>query len=142
MKKLLVLGVLACYLLPTWAFAQITKDNLIGRWNLVDFNMQGKKGKLTTQEQNTITMMRNALKENPKFMYFVFKADGSFQAQPSTDGSDTTPTWTYSNDILTITSGKKKKSEQYKLESLNEGKLTFTALKSKVAIPILTFEKE
>jgi|GEM_PF-5045322 len=143
MKELLFVGILACLTCYQTAFAQITSHNLVGKWGLVNFDMQPKKanGKLTDKETETVNMMREALKSQPELMSFTFKADGSFLAEPKTDDSDQTATWKLKNNVLSLTSGKKKKTEEYSLKLLANGNLEFKALKSKVAIPVMTFEK-
>ena len=146
MKKTIFLGVFI-YLLSSFnvSFAQITSESLIGKWGLVDYNMIPKKvnGKLTDKEVETVGMMQKALKAQPKFMGFTFNTDGTLLVTPKTDDSDQTAFWQLkSKNILSITSGKKKKTEEYSLKLLANGNLEFKALQSKVALPVLTFAKE
>lgn len=146
MKKSILLGIIAYFLLSfNVSFAQITSESLIGKWGLVNFDMQPKKvnGKLTDKETETVNMMKEMLKSQPKMMSFTFKTDGILVAEPKTDDSDQTALWKLKkNNILSITSGKKKKTEEYSLKLLANGNLEFKALKSKVAIPVMTFEKQ
>lgn len=144
MKKTFFLALCMLYFCSMQAFAQITKENLIGRWALVDFDMEAKNKKktLTKQEVETVQMMKQALKAQPKFMAFNFNEDGTFLAEPKTDDSDGNATWKLKKNIVSLTSGKKKKTEQYTLRLLANGNIEFKAVKSLIAIPVLTFEKD
>jgi len=144
MKKLIFVGILACLTFSQTSFAQVTSQNLIGKWRLVDYDMQPKKsnGKLTDKETEIINMMKEGLKSEPELLIFIFETDGSFLAEPVTDDSDQNATWKLKNNVLSITSGKKKKTEEYNLKLLDDGNLEFKTLKSKVAIPVMTFEKD
>ncbi len=130
--------------MPVNTFAQITKETLIGKWVLVDFAMIPKKekGKLTPKEIETVDMMKQVLQSQPKFMSFTFKEDGTLLAEPKTEDSDANATWKLKKDVLSITSGKKKKTEEYTLVLLKNGNLELKALKSKIALPVMTFEEE
>jgi C-terminal lipocalin-like domain len=144
MKKLLFLSIFFCYLLPVNTFAQITKETLIGKWVLVDFAMQAKNknAKLTKQETETAQIMKQVIQAQPKSMTFTFKEDGTLLAEPITEDSDGNATWKLKNNTLSITSGKKKKTEEYTLSLIDNKNLEFKVLKSKGAIPVMTFEKE
>ncbi len=86
-----------------------------------------KKGKLTPKEMETVDMMKQVLQAQPKFMSFTFKEDGTLLAEPKTEDSDANATWKLKNNILSITSGKKKKTEEYTLKLLDNGNLELKA---------------
>lgn len=141
MKKLLFLGIIICLAFAQNSFAQLTTENMVGRWRVVDFNMVPKKanGKLTKNEITTIETMKKALALKPKLMIFTLNTDGSTIIEPKPEKIN--PTWSIDNSIITFKYGRKK-SEQYSIKLLNDGKTEWQALKSKVALPVMIFEKD
>ncbi len=113
---------------------------LVGKWGIVDFNFMPKKanGKLTDKEIETVSMMKKTLSANPKFMKFNLNADGTINITP--DQGTGSGTWKLSKNILTIKTTKKE--EKYEVRLLSDDKVEWKALKSNIAIPIMTLEKD
>jgi hypothetical protein len=140
MKKTLFVGILACLIFSQSSFAQITSESLVGQWGLVDYDMAPKKtnGKLTAKEEETVTAMRMALSLKPDLMKFTLNEDGTTLLEPNPD--NLVSTWQYSESVLTLKTG--GKAEQYTVTMLPDNKVEWKALKSKVALPIMTLQKE
>lgn len=143
MNKTIFVGVLACLLSLQNAFAQITQDKLIGTWGLVGFDMkaQNKSNTLTAQEIQTISMMQKVLKEKPKFMRLTFQADGTFLSEPDAYKDKGLPKWELKDGIVIIKVNNKVTERHYARIASN-GWLELKAVKSKVALPVMSFEKD
>ena len=142
-KKLFLAGILACFFSQA-IFAQVTPEKLVGTWGLVGFDMkaQNKNGALTEQESQTVLMMQQALKQKPKFMRLTFSADGSFQSEPDAYKDKAgKPTWELKGDVVLIKINKKV-IERYYARLASNGWLELKAVKSKIAIPIMSLEKD
>jgi hypothetical protein len=143
MKKILFLGILICLAFSQTSFAQVTAETMVGTWRIVDFNMVPKKanGKLTKKEIETVEAMKKALTLNPKFMTFILDSDGTALVSPNPNPDRIQPTWEFKDSIFTF-KYYRRKSEQYKIKLLEDGRTEWQAVKSKVAFPVMTFEKD
>jgi hypothetical protein len=143
MNKIIFVGILACLLSLQNAFAQITREELIGTWGLVGFDMkaQNKSDILTEQEIQTVNMMRKALKEKPKFMRLTFQADGNFISEPNAYKDKGQAKWELKDGIVIIKVNNKVTERHYARIGFN-GWLELKAVKSKVALPVMSFEKD
>lgn len=141
MKKIIFLGIFAYFILSfNVSFAQITSKDLVGKWILTGYDMVPKKsgGKLTAKEQETITTMRKVLSLKPNFMSFTLYEDGATLLEPNPD--NLVSTWQFEGTTLSVKTG--KNLEQYAVRSLPNGKTEWKALKSKVALPVMTLRKD
>jgi lipopolysaccharide assembly outer membrane protein LptD (OstA) len=144
MKTILSVGFLAYFLCAPNAIAQITTDKLVGTWGLVGFDMkaQNKNGTLTEQESQTVSMMQKALKQQPKFMRLTFSADGSFTSEPDAYKDKAgKPTWELKDNVVIIKINNKV-VERYNARIAFNGWLELKAVKSKIAIPVMSLEKD
>jgi hypothetical protein len=143
MKKIIILGVLAfCLLAANHSFAQISKETLTGKWGIVDFKMiaKNKSGKLTQKEIETVKMMKQEMLKKPKFLIMQLKEDGTGKYGADSPDNNQNLSWELKNDILSLKTG--KQTEKYTIRILENGNLEMQALKSKVALPVMTFEKD
>lgn len=122
------------------SFAQITSESLLGKWVLLDYDLipQKSNGKLTKQEEESLTTMRMILSLRPDFMKFTFNEDGTTILEPNPDNVPST--WQSNGSVLTLKTG--KNAEQYTVTMLPNGKMEWKGFKNKVALPIMTLEKE
>lgn len=144
MKTILYVGVFAYLLAGQTAMAQITSEQITGTWGLVgfDFKAQNKSGELTVAEKETFSMMQKALKQQPKFMKLTFNADGTFKSEPDAYKSYMEmPTWELKDKVVIIKINKKV-VERYNARIASNGWLELKAVKSKIAIPIMSLEKD
>ncbi len=141
MKKICLLSIFACLLSLQNTFAQLTNENLIGRWGLVDFEMEAKNksGKLSEKEKNTIATMKEALKVKPKFMHLTFKEDGTFVTEPYSSEIGNHARWEYKNDILYIKSDNGVDKHKARLI---DGKLEFKPIRKRESVAVMILEKE
>ncbi len=141
MKKIIFLHTILVFFLAFNAFGQISQADLIGRWGLIDFELEAKNksGKLSQKEINTIRTMKDALKANPKFMHLTFREDGAFITEPSSPEIGYNARWEYRDGILYIQSD--KGVDKHTARLIN-GNLEFKPIRSREAIPVMILEKD